>query len=159
MCAPGVKGGFYVGPPRGILVEIIENCSKQPNQYVKQKAIQGLLSRFRWSRTTSIFDICLAGFELGSISTFFQSRTIPRTAQTRTMGLYSRIEHHGDRQTTGDWQFEVILRLGRKITSNCEWPMLCLSQAKRTSARRRSSDRKRRPKHTPHLQPPRSSNH
>ena len=27
-------------------------------------------------------------------------------------GVYSRIERHGDRQTTGDWQFEVIVALG-----------------------------------------------
>ena len=27
--------------------------------------------------------------------------------------MYSRIRHHGDRQTTGDWQFEEVFRLGR----------------------------------------------
>ena len=42
------------------------------------------------------------------------------------MGVYSRMEQYGDRQTTGDWQFEVILRLGRKIILNCQSPMLCL---------------------------------
>ena len=46
---------------------------------------------------------------------------------SENLGMYSRIERHGDRQTTGDWQLEVILRLGRKITSkNCQSPMLCL---------------------------------
>ena len=32
----GLKGGPRVGPPRGILVEIVENGSKQPNQCVKR---------------------------------------------------------------------------------------------------------------------------
>ena len=33
-------------------------------------------------------------------------------------GVYSQIEHRGDRQTSGDLQFQVHLCLGRKITSN-----------------------------------------
>ena len=45
-----------------------------------------------------------------------------------TLGMYSQIERHGDRQTTGDWQIEEILRLGRHISSNCQSPMLCLSR-------------------------------
>ena len=43
--------------------------------------------------------------------------------------MYSRIERHGDRQTTGDMQFEKIWRLGRHISSNCQSPVLCLSRA------------------------------
>ena len=47
---------------------------------------------------------------------------------SKNLGVYSRIERHGDRQTTGDWQFEEIWRLGRQISSNCQSPMLCLSR-------------------------------
>ena len=57
------------------------------------------------------------------------SECIPRLS--KNLGMHSRIERHGDRQTTGDWQFEEIWRLGRPITSNCQSPMLCLSQAGR----------------------------
>ena len=40
------------------------------------------------------------------------ARNEQMSPQTRTLGVYSRIERHGDRQTTGDWQFEVIVALG-----------------------------------------------
>ena len=43
--------GFFGGNPRKWL---------EPAQPTRQKAIQGLLSRFRWSPTTSIFDGFLA---------------------------------------------------------------------------------------------------
>ena len=43
------------------------------------------------------------------------------------LGMYSQIERHGDRWTTGDWQIEENWHLGRQISSNCKSPMLCLS--------------------------------
>ena len=44
--------------------------------------------------------------------------------------MYSWIERQADRQTDRPLEIgniEVILRFGRKITSNCQSPMLCLS--------------------------------
>ena len=59
--------GVFSGVPRGgILVEIVENASKWL-EHIAQKAIQGLLSRFRRSPGDRIFDRC----EPGSLSTFF----------------------------------------------------------------------------------------
>ena len=51
------------------------------------------------------------------------SREEPRNTN---LGMYSWIEQHGDRQTTGDLQFEEIWRLGHQISSNCQSPMLSL---------------------------------
>ena len=47
---------------------------------------------------------------------------------SKNLGMYSRIERHGDRQTTGDWQFEEKMRLGRIFSSNCQSTMSCLSR-------------------------------
>ena len=70
----GLKGGPpRVGPPRGYFGR---NRRKwlETAQPMRQKAIQGLLSRFRWSPTTSIFDGFLADLNRALSALFFKIR-------------------------------------------------------------------------------------
>ena len=57
--AKGVKGGSSVGPPRRYFGRN-HRKSVETAQPLRQKAIQGLLSRFQWSPGPSIFDGFLA---------------------------------------------------------------------------------------------------
>ena len=67
----GVKGGFYVGSPRGGFGRNRRIWLKTA-QPMLQKAIQGLLSRFRLSPTTSIFDGFFADLNLALSAFFFR---------------------------------------------------------------------------------------
>ena len=77
----GVKGEVLRRSPEGFFGR---NRRKlfETAQPMCQKAIQGLLSRFRWSPTTFHFRQIFGRFERGSFSTCFQNRT--STFQTIT---------------------------------------------------------------------------
>ena len=69
----GAKGGSGVGPPRGYFGR---NRRKwlETAQPMRQKAIQSLLSRFRWSPGPSIFDGFLADLNRALSALFFKIR-------------------------------------------------------------------------------------
>ena len=66
----GVKGGVLRRSPEGFFGRN-RRIWLETSQPTPQKAIQGLLSRFRWSPGGLIF----GRFEPGSLSTFFKNRT------------------------------------------------------------------------------------
>ena len=70
-----VKGGTGVGPPRGYL-GLNHRKSLETAQPTRQKAIQDLLSRCRWSPGPSIFDGFLADLNRALSAVFFQKSAI-----------------------------------------------------------------------------------
>ena len=88
-----------------------------------QKAIQGLLSRFRWSSGPSIFDRFLADLNR-ALSALFPKSGLKN-------GSPKREPWHGDRQTTGDWQFEENVLSVTGIWTQS--PHLCPRSSKNSS--------------------------
>ena len=72
-----MQRGGLVGPRRGDFGRIRRKCLETA-QAVHQKAIQDLLSRFRWSPTTSIFDGMLVDLNqaLSALFSEFQPQRI-----------------------------------------------------------------------------------
>ena len=95
---------------------------------MRQKAIQGLLSRFRMVSEHFRFQQFFGDLKQ-ALSTCFKTEldTMEKSIPADKDRAFP-IGQHGDRQTTGDWQFEEEFRLVRTFSSNCQSPMLCLSR-------------------------------
>ena len=77
----GLRGlkGVPASVPQGGYFGRNRRKSVETAQPMRQKAIQGLLSRFRWSRTTSIFDVSLPVLNRALSALFFSESDLNKS--------------------------------------------------------------------------------